>query len=149
MVSTPGEALLVLSRCIETAQNLFPSQSVVGNAGFYLDIRRLYDSLRTESTATIFLYSPKEGKFLFVNDHVQSLLGWSSEKFIQSFSDIAKNSLNSWKQIIAANHHKEDMSATLVLTTKNGIDLIVNCHMAPVPSGTFRNLLFGILYPHF
>ena len=80
---TLEEAQQQLKRCIDIAQKLTGARHLAGDSsrfrdlsadGYALDFRRLCDSLGSEQSCAIILYSQKENKVLFVNNQVRCLL---------------------------------------------------------------------------
>ena len=90
-----------LKRCLDIAQKITGGShyanrltrtrdlSLDNNA---LDLRRLCDSLSSEASSPLWVYSQKESKLLFANQEIKNLLGWHPEKFIQNFSEILNRS---------------------------------------------------------
>lgn len=156
MVHTSEEAAIQLRRCLNIAQKItgaghaphspFPMHDMPAN-NYTLDLRRLFDSLRSENASPVLVYSQKENKLLFINNQSKSLLGWNPEKFVQHFNEIVHEGLNDWKNAINQLAASPESHASLVMKTKSGQDLLVHCQLATVPSGLFRNHVLGVLYP--
>lgn len=156
LIKTPEEASVQLKRCIDIAQkitgaNHFNSETSrfrdLSVDNYTLDLRRLFDSLRSENTCTIIVYSPKENKLLFANNQAKSLLGWSVDKFVQNFYEIAQESDQEWKKGLSQLAGTPESRVRLVMRTKAGQNLLVHCHLGMIPRGLFRNHVIGILYP--
>ncbi|MBA3816548.1 MAG: hypothetical protein H0X29_08535 [Parachlamydiaceae bacterium] len=156
LIASSEAASAMLKRCLDIAQkvtgsNRFNTQisSFLDSPAnsFTLDLRRLCDTLRNESSSTVLLYSPKENQILFVNNHIRETTGWSPEKFTQNFNDIIQESLSDWRQSLANLPHKPETSFKLSLKTKSGSNLILKAHLGLIPTGIFRHYAIGILYP--
>ncbi len=149
------QALMQLKRCIDIAQkitgaNHYNSSNsrfkdlVVDN--YTLDLRRLFESLRMENSSTIVFYSQKEGKILFVNNQSKNLLGWSPEKFMQSFNDIIEPSKELWRSGLASLALKNDANMSLKMKSKSGSQVSVQVVLGIIPTGIFRHHILGVLY---
>lgn len=154
-VSSSEEASIQLKRCLDIAQkitvsNRFNTQisSFLDSPAdsFTLDLRRLCDTLRCENNAAIVLYSPKENQPLFVNNYIREATGWSPEKFIQNFNDIAFDSMNAWRQGLASLSLKPETAIQLSLKTKSGSNIFMKAHLALIPTGIFRHYAIAVLY---
>lgn len=154
-VSSSEEASIQLKRCLDIAQkitvsNRFNTQisSFLDSPAdsFTLDLRRLCDTLRCENNAAIVLYSPKENQPLFVNNYIREATGWSPEKFIQNFNDIAFESINAWRQGLASLSLKPETAIQLSLKTKSGPNVFMKAHLALIPTGIFRHYAIAVLY---
>lgn len=155
-VHTAEEASRQLKRCLDIAQkitgsNRFNSQmsSFLDSPAdsFALDLRRLCDTLRSESNSTILLYSPKENQALFANNQVKTLTGWSPEKFVQNFNEILDNSLQDWRQALSSLAAKNETTIKLSIKNKNGQNIDVHSHLGLIPTGIFRNHAIAVIYP--
>lgn len=155
MVRNPDEASILLKRCVDIAQKITGAGYISGNSryldmprnNYALDLRRLFDSLRSENASTVLVYSQKESKLLFVNNQAKNLLGWSPDKFIQNFQDIVQDGLDNWKNGINDLSANPESHARLLMRTKTGQDILVHCQLAVIPTGIFRNHIVGVLYP--
>lgn len=154
-VITEEEALLQLKRCVDIAQKITGANHYTSRLSrlkdlpmdnYALDLRRLFDSLRSENSATVIVYSQKENKLLFVNNQVKGMLGWGSDKFIQSFSEIIEEDTESWKNLVSQLAYKNDSKARLLMKSKSGQSFPVNCHLGVIPTGIFRSNILGVLY---
>lgn len=153
-VRSHDEASLQLKRCIDIAQKITGSQRFMTqfNAfrdypvdGFALDLRRLCDSLRSENSSTVLLYSPKENQLLFSNNQIKGLTGWSPDKFVQHFHDIILDE-KTWRQGINALALRSEVGIEIPLKNKSGQDILVNAHVGMIPTGIFKNHAIAILY---
>lgn len=156
IVHTKEEACIQLKRCLDIAQKItgasyhLPQQSLLRDLPrdhYALDLRRLFENLRGENASPILLYSQKENKLLFVNNQTKNLLGWHPEKFVQNFGEIIQEGVDSWKQAISQLAIEQEADVRLVMKTKSGQNMLVNCQLATIPSGLFRNNIVGVLYP--
>ena len=153
-ISTAHEASLQLKRCLDIAQKITRSSHFAepsrfrdfSSDSFALDLRRLCDSLRSENNSSILLYSPKEDSLIFANNQVKFLSGWSPDKFVQNFSEIIQDGLKEWKNGIAALSLKNESQVKIILKTRSGQDILVNCHMGMIPTGIFRHHIIAVLY---
>lgn len=155
-VKTPEEAAAQLKRCVDIAQKItgathFNTESSrfkdLPIDNFALDMRRLFDSLRSENVCTVVVYSQKENKILFANNQAKSLLGWGVDKFVQNFQEIIQEGDQEWKKGISQLATSSESRVRLLLKTKTNQNLLVHCHLGIIPRGTFRNHIIGVLYP--
>jgi hypothetical protein len=157
-VRTPMEAANLLKKCVNIAQKLTGANYYHTESSRYrefsssynaIDQRRLFDNLRSETGALIIVYSQKEHKLLFVNNESKTLLGWSPEKFVADFasSSIMQGGMNDWKKALSFLATGSDSQARLLLKTKQGQEVLLNCHLGVISTGLFRNYIIGILYP--
>lgn len=149
------EAQQQLKRCIDIAQKLTGARHLAGDSsrfrdlsadGYALDLRRLCDSLLSEQTSMILLYSQRENKALFVNNQVRGMLGWSPEKFLQGFPGIISDGEGDWRaalQSVATNQRAE---ACIKIKTRAGEDYPVRCLLGSVPTGIFKTHVIIVMY---
>lgn len=152
----PDEAKLQLKRCIDIAQKITGShhfsthKSRFGDLvldNYALDLRRLCDSLRSENQNTVFVYSPKERKLLFINNQVRDLLGWPPDKFVQDFNEIVQEGMAEWNSSLSQLSTFNQSQTRFVMRAKTGKDLLIHCQLGLIPTGVFRNNVIGVLYP--
>jgi hypothetical protein len=155
MIKTPEEASVQLKRCIDIAQKITGANRFGnGNSRFKdvpidnraLDLRRLFDNLRSEHAGTVIVYSQKDDKLLFANNQMTNLLGWSPEKFIKNFPEIIAEGSQEWKKGVAELSSNTLSKVRMVMKTKSGQNLLVHCHLGAIPTGAFRNHVIGVLY---
>lgn len=147
-VHDADEAMLMLKRCIDIAQKMTGANYYgVSPQSYTIDLRRLFDSLRSENASMVLVYSQKEDKLLFVNNQSRSVLGWSSEKFIQDFQSIIQKGIVDWKNALVQVASHYDAQAKVLMKTKTGQDIPVHCQLGMIPMGLFKGYIIGILYP--
>lgn len=147
------DAVVQLKRCVDIAQkitgsNQFTSPSsprMIGDDYFAIDYRRLFDNLRSENGATVFFYSQKENKMLFVNNQCRNLLGWTPEKFIQNFSDIVQQH-DEWKNSLSQLTIHPETRLSMIMKSKSGQDVLVQGVLGSIPTGLFKHHVIGVLY---
>lgn len=153
-IQTTEEASQQLRKCIDIAQKITGSHRFGGQLhslidspidSFTLDLRRLCDTLRSEHSSCILLYSPRENQLIFANNQIKALTGWSPEKFTQAFFDIVQNS-NEWKQSLASLSMRSEAQLNLNLKTKWGHEIAVHGHVGMIPTGIFRQHAIAVLY---
>jgi len=155
-IHTATEAVNLLKKCINIAQKL-TGANYYGNevsryrdfssSHYAIDQRRLFDSLRSETSGMIVVYSQKENRLLFVNNQVKVLLGWNPDKFIADFSSILQEGLTDWKKALSTVAQATDSQVHLLAKTRNGQEMLLNCHLGIIPTGLFRHYIIGVLYP--
>lgn len=154
-VNSSENASIQLKRCIDIAQkitgsNRFNSQisSFLDSHSdnFTLDLRRLCDTLRSENTNTIILYSPKENQPLFVSNHIRENTGWSPEKFVQNFNEIIQDSMSDWRQGLNALSLRSETALQLSLKTRSGSNISLKANLGLIPTGIFRHYAIAILH---
>lgn len=155
-VRTPAEASLFLKRCVEIAQkfngaNYYPADlnrnRDLPQHNYAIDLRRLFDSLRSENASVVLVYSPKEDRLLFVNNQSKNVFGWNSEKFVQDFASIIQPAQRDWKEAITQIQTQSETYTRMLIKTKTGHDLIVQCMLGIIPTGLFKGYIVGVLYP--
>ncbi len=156
MIRNPEEASLQLKRCLDIAQKITGAnhyqqmdsryQGIQGN-NIALDLRHLFDNLRSEHGASILFYSQKENKLLFANNQIKHLLGWSPEKIIQDFSELTLEGIDEWNKATQQLNPKTHDPISLMMKTKSGDVLEIKAIVGIIPSGVFRQDLIAILYP--
>lgn len=155
-IHNPNEALLLLKKCINIAQkltgaNYYNNESLryreFTTSHYTIDQRRLFDSLRSETSGLILVYSQKEHKLLFANNQAKNLLGWSPEKFVGDFPALIQDGLHEWRKAINQLGSAGEAQARMVAKTKYGQEMMLNCHLGVIPTGLFRNYVIGVLYP--
>lgn len=151
----PIEADLQLKRCLDIAQKITGTSLFGGESSrfrdlsmnsYSIDLRQLLDSLRSENSNTILLYSHKEERLLFANDQAKGLLGWSPEKFVQEFPNLIQEGMNEWKMALSNISAKGEAKVKLTLKSKSGQNVPVSCHLGMIPTGVFRHDVIGVIY---
>ena len=153
-IRTPEEAHVHLKRCLDIAQRMMGASHFSNNSrfkdlpmdSFALDLRRLFDRFRDINASTILVYSPKEHKILFVNDHITPLLGLAPDKFLQQFQEQLQTGIEGWKTAIDHLAFKNESRLSLSLKAKTGQEVRVDCSLGIIPTGLFRNYVIGLLY---
>lgn len=155
LVRSSEEASILLKRCIDIAQKITGANLFINSSSrfrdlhinsYSLDLRRLFDSLRSENSGVVLFYSPKESKLLFVNNQVKNLLGWSPEKIVQDFHEIIQNGQTEWKNGIASLSNIQESNVHMSMKTKAGQNLSIQCHLRTIPTGIFRHNVIGVVY---
>lgn len=152
LIHTTEEASLQLKRCINIAQKItrpqygYTTSQLLPMDNYALDMRHLFDNLRSETNSTILFFSPKEEKLLFANNQVKSLLGWNPEKMIQSFDDINQHTLGLWKNTIAQLSPGRELKINLMLKNRAGNEIEIKALVGMIPTGLFRQYIIAILY---
>lgn len=150
------EANLQLKRCIDIAQKMVGTSSFGMEASrfrdlsvnsYSIDLRRLFDSLRSENSNGIILYSQKEEKLLFVSSQIKNLLGWSPEKLIQDFPHLIIDGLDEWKKGLSQLSSKNEVQFILKMKAKAGQDTPLHCYIGVIPTGIFKGHVIGVLTP--
>lgn len=151
--TTPYDLSLQLQRCIEKAENQMGMDHLGGKSPRFLDLsdsyavdrRRLFDSFRDETEGIVFVLSLSEKKFLFVNQHVKALLGWSSEKFIKEFPRLVVSGYREWKEGVKNISSTHEFQTRIAIEGKSGERKEFLCVMGLVCKGPFTNHIIGIL----
>lgn len=155
-VSTPGEALLVLKRCLETARKITapsyytPLHAPFGHAAptsHPLDLRRLCDTLTAERSAALFLYSSKEEQILCATPHIETLTGWSSSVWISEGPTILNGASVEWKSTLHRLSLHGEMALPLSLTCADGSHRPCHVYLGIIAAGLFRGYIIGVLFP--
>ncbi|MBA3239070.1 MAG: hypothetical protein H0T62_12080 [Parachlamydiaceae bacterium] len=153
--SNGSEASEQLKRCIEIAQKMTGASHGSGRIAkggelpiehYALNLRSLFESLRSENSCAIMIYSQKENKLIFGNNQIKTLLGWNAEKFIQNFSSIIEESSTVWKSSLAQLAYKNECRVELSMKSKQGALIPVKCHLGIISTGIFRSNILGLLY---
>lgn len=143
-----------LKRCIDTAQKLTGAHHFGASSRFRdmpinsyaLEQRRLFDSLQSENSNLLLIYSQKEDKLLFANNQTKTLLGWSPDKFIQDFPMLIQTSFSDWKKTLSSLTTQTEAHTSLVLKSRTGAEHPFNCLLGAIPTGIFKNHIIILLY---
>ena len=155
-VQSPYDASLKLRKCLDIATKLTGASHLSTNnssllnlsvESYAIDLRRLFDSYRSEQSCVIILYSRTEDKLLFANSQVKGLIGWNSDRFVSHFTRLIQKGLGEWKQAVHQLNKDEEKSVSLLFKTRTNESLLTRCQLALIPSGVFANHVVGILYP--
>lgn len=150
----PLDALHQLKRYIDIAQKLTGARHLSGHSprfqdmsveGYALDLRRLCDSLRSETKSMILLYSQRENKLLFVNNQVKELLGWTPEKFVQDFSHLIVEGKEEWNLATRKLSPASPNEVTIALKSRTGDSRRLRCHLGIIPTGIFKTHIVGVI----
>jgi len=145
-----------LKRCLDIAQKITGAQHFSENKSrfgdfvldnYALNLRRLCESLRSENQCTVFVYSPKEKKPIFINDAVKDLLGWNPEKFVNDFDGIVQDGIFEWQNSVSRLNTLNFGQTRFVMKAKSGKDHLIHCQLGLIPTGVFRSNIVGVLYP--
>lgn len=117
----------------------------ISSSSFEIDLRRLYDIFRDETTGIIFFFSPEEKRFLFVNDYVKELLGHSPEKFVYHFSKIVEKGLDSFFAAIHALSTKKTVQVRLMILNHLRESKLFTCQMTALADGPFEGCVLGLI----
>lgn len=117
----------------------------ISSSSFEIDLRRLYDIFREETTGIIFFFSPEEKRFLFVNDYVKELLGHSPEKFVYHFSKIVEKGLDSFFSAIQALSTKKTVQVRLMMLNHLREPKLFTCQMTSLFEGPFEGCVLGLI----
>lgn len=154
-VRTSSDALMLLRRCINTAQKLLGNPYYGNEASrffepslphYTIDQRRLFDVLRNENGATVFVYSQRDNKMLFVNNQVKHLLGWSPEKFVLEFTALLPKGAEAWNDAVNQLTTDSETHMRLLIKSKEGQEVMTQCQLGAIQAGLFKNHVIGILY---
>ncbi len=156
---TVHDTSLQLKKYITKAENL-TGVDHLGNIGgksprfldlslecYTIDRRRLFDCFKDETVAIIYIYSPLEKKFLFVNFAVKSLTGWSPEKFAQEFAHITIRGYQDWEEALSHMKQQKEWLSELTILNKAGHPRTFECLMGLLQKGPFTNHALGLLLP--
>lgn len=155
-ITEASDAHRLLQRCIDIAQKITGASYYNSSSGarlrdlpsdhFAFDLRRLCESLRSESGGMILIYSQKEHKPLFVSDFVKEFTGWTPEKFLMNFNEIIQASAGAWSDILHQMSFKNQLSLEMHLTNKAGAVTPFQGEAGLIPTGVFRNNIIVVLY---
>lgn len=153
---TPYDAAVQLQKCIEKAQKLKGIHDLgkkdsrfsdLSLNHYALDLRRLFDSFRNENSCMVLIYSPKEQRLLFSNNHSKNILGWSPEKLIKDFHSLIKKGRAEWSEALERLKSCKEAQARLLLQGRSGQDVLLHCHLGLIPSGLFSQHVIAVLFP--
>lgn len=144
---------MVLQRCIQKAKILSGASHLSRKEARFsglsteaIDLRRLFDSFRTESGAVILIYSKKEERLLFVSNSIRQLLGWSRERFIGDFSTLIGDSGPLWRHALLKLQSRPEAQLSFTIKTKSGKEKLISCALGIIPEGVFVDHIVGVLY---
>lgn len=141
----------VLRECLEMASKMnglgSARPSNLPPENYVLDMRRLCDNLRIETKHIVLLYSQKNSKVVFANSQVKDLLGWSPDKFTQIFPEIIQSGFTTWREGLQAlgGGTQTEISLKVPMKPKEGVPVLLNCHLGFIESGIFRNHVIAVL----
>lgn len=154
-VQTEEEAAEQLKRCVNTAQKMTGASHYTNSSSrlrgipvdnFALDLRCLFDSLRSETSCAILVYSPREDKLLFANDPIRHLTGWSPEKFAQNFDEIVQEGKEEWREAMGQLSSRAQSKVRLIIKSRSGDDTLIHGLLGAIPTGIFRHHIIVVLY---
>lgn len=144
---SPIDPTTQLKRCINMAQKLTGARHLTGHLprfqdlsvdGYALDLRRLCDSLSSEGSNLILLYSQKDAKLLFVSERIRGLLGWTPEKFVQDFASLVTEGQEEWFEALHQSVGSQPSQVTIAVKSRAGDSRHLLCHVGVVPTGIFK-----------
>ena len=131
-----------------TETNPFASQEKGRHFPFgtlIIDQRRLFDRFENEETDVILVYSTEEKRLIFVNNQVQNLLGWNSEKILRDFSFLVQKGFGQWQEAMQNLSDDTLHEVRLLMKTRSGQNILTHCYLKKVPQGAFEGHVLGIL----
>jgi len=114
---------------------------------YAVDRRRLFDSFKDETTGALFIYSFAEKKFLFVNAHIKTLIGWSPEKFIKDFPRLVARGYHDWEEALKKIQAVKECRFELAMLNKSGKSVPLECLIGLMSKGPFMRHVLGIVAP--
>ncbi|GEM_PF-2291365 len=153
VVEREREGSKQLQRCLNIAQKLTSSYFAedarfqMGMDNSALNRRRLYDAFRSESSCIVFVYSLREGHLVFANDQTKEFLGWGPENFIHDFKDLMRGGQEVWQETLNRLGQTQEAELLLSFASKNEGEKTLQCRLAVIRTGVFKNHAVGILYP--
>ncbi len=153
-VRTQEEAHVHLKRILDVAQRITGTSPFGSSSRFRdlpldnyaLDLRRLFERLKEVNATTIFVFSLKENKLLFINEAIKHLLGLPPEKFTQTFHELLQEGCIEWQEAIRQLSFKNEAKVGLSFKSRNGQEFHVDGLLGMIPTGIFKHHLIGILY---
>lgn len=150
--SSSNEAMVLLKRCIDIAQKLTGASHIGMSSRFRdvpidsyaLDQRRLFDTLSSETSSLVFVYSQREKKMLFANNETKGLFGWSPDKFIHDFHQLIQGDLEDWSSAISKLAATRTANIPITIKSRSGNDQCVQCTLGIIPTGVFKNHIIGV-----
>lgn len=154
-VHTHYDAAVHLQKFLEQAKKLTGASHLGGKSSRFLDLsvdsyaidlRRLFDSFRNETSCAVLFYSPGENRVLFVNDQIKGMLGWSPEKFVKDFDALVGASHAEWRHAIRLLDSQGEAQTRLTIKNKDGEEALLHCYLGKIASGAFEKHVIGVLY---
>jgi|GEM_PF-1875468 len=158
-VSKPFDIATQLERYLDEAQKFTgvdhlgyrdgksPRFLDISQSSYEIDLRRLFDSFKDETSGIVFVISCEERRFLFVNNLVKTLLGYSPEKFIREFADLVTTGFDQWNKALLELSSVKESQTRLVIRSKSGEQIRFACCMGMIFQGPFSNHIIGICSP--
>jgi hypothetical protein len=155
-VQSVAEAAILLKRCLDIAQKITGAYYMNTTTPrildlpidhYALDLRRLFDAFRSESSGGIILYSQKERKLVFANPQTKSLSSLGPDRFVMEFNAILEEGFPDWEQALHELITHKEVQTALNLKTKSGTAFHTQALLGTIPSGLFRGYIVGVLYP--
>lgn len=150
---TPEDAKHQLKRFIDTATKMTGAHYFGSSSGrlpmdnYVLDLRRLFDGLSDENHYIVIVYSQKENKILFSNQLIKNVLGWSSDKFVQHFSEIMQESHEEWRKALGQLTINPEVQLTFSAKARSGKMIPLQCYLGAIYTGLFKHHAIGVMYP--
>lgn len=153
-VSNSQDAKALLKQCLSIAQKITGSNQFKSSSKLKmlplehttLDLRLLFDAFRTENSALITIFSPKDNKLMFANNQTKPFFGYHPEKFVQEFFTLNKECKSDWDAAIQQLPAKSEATISLTIRSKSGELLPATCHLGIIPTGIFRDLGICVMY---
>ncbi len=154
-IHTNYDAIMHLHRYTDIAQQLTGVSHLGGESPRFLDLsldsyaidqRRLFDKFHGENSCVILVYSQKEQRLLFVNNQIQSLLGWNPETFVKDFESIVQKGLQDWHNHVTQLEGENESKLRLLMRAASGEDSLVRCYLGRIDKGPFNAHLIGVLF---
>lgn len=121
------------------------SPRFLSSESYAIDQRPLFDRFGDEASGIIFIYSSVDERFLFVNNHVKTVLGWSPEKFGKEFHRLVLSGFAEWKSALSKLPLARESELPLVIEDRMGKQRTFHCSMGMISKGPFGNHVIGLL----
>lgn len=137
-----------LSRIVDLAEaftgaNHLGSRFLKSASSLSIDLRRLFDLLKDETSGILFFYSVSQKRMLFANNYVKILLGFSPDKFVNDFPSLVIAGLRILNEAFTKLQGSKRLS--LVLATKSGEEKKVDCEIKLIQKGPFAGNIIGMI----
>lgn len=117
---------------------------------YAVDKRRLFDRFKDETTGILFIYDFENKKFIFTNQFIKTLLGWSVEKFAKEFPKLVPMGYSAWKQTVASLYETPSQPRQhlkLAMYHKTGETVALEGYFGAIQKGPFARHIMGLMAP--
>lgn len=140
------DAVILLHKLIQMAEKqVAPKASLNAKTTTPLDFKTLFANLKDENSLIV-VYSRPEKRLIFASSHAKSLLGWTSEQFMQNFTSLLQEGGSEWDSAMRHLTGGQELLVRLGFRNSSGNVRHLQCYVGDIAEGPFSNHVLAVMY---